>query len=89
MESDEIMLKCKTNKWGIKKVLQTEMLDFSAPIIVNNLPAIDGCLVSQREVIWGMYKGGTTSDKPTFKMLKCGGNIMDYYGGCLRSGQPA
>ena len=73
------MINCKTNKMGIKKVLQTEMLDFSAPVIVNNLPAIDGCLVSQREVIWGMYKGGKTSDKPTFKMLKCGGNIMDYY----------
>lgn len=73
------MINCKTNKKGIKELLQTEMLDFSAPIIVNNLPAIDGCLISQREVIWGMFKGHKTSDKPTFKMLKCGGNIMDYY----------
>ncbi len=64
---------------GIIEVLQTEMLDFTAPVIINNLPTIDGLLVSQRQVIWGMKKAGMTSDKQFYKMLKASGRIFDYY----------
>jgi DNA gyrase/topoisomerase IV subunit A len=66
-------------KKGIVEVLQTEMLDFTAPVIINNLPSIDGLLVSQRQVIWGMKKAGMTSDKQFYKMLKAGGAIFNYY----------
>jgi DNA gyrase/topoisomerase IV subunit A len=64
---------------GIIEVLQTEMLDFTAPVLINNLPSIDGLLVSQRQVIWGMKKAGMTSDKQFYKMLKASGRIFDYY----------
>jgi DNA gyrase/topoisomerase IV subunit A len=64
---------------GIIEILQTEMLDFTAPVLINNLPAIDGLLVSQRQVIWGMKKAGMTSDKQFYKMLKASGRIFDYY----------
>lgn len=64
---------------GIIEVLQTEMLDFTAPVLINNLPAIDGLLCSQRQVIWGMKKAGMTSDKQFYKMLKASGRIFDYY----------
>ena len=66
-------------KKGIIEVLQTEMLDFSAPVIINNIPALDGLLCSQRQVIWGMYKAGMTSNKQFYKMLKASGRIFDYY----------
>lgn len=64
---------------GIIEILQTEMLDFTAPVLINNLPALDGLLVSQRQVIWGMKKAGMTSDKQFYKMLKASGRIFDYY----------
>lgn len=64
---------------GIVEVLQTEMLDFTAPVLINNLPSIDGLLVSQRQAIWGMKKAGMTSDKQFYKMLKASGRIFDYY----------
>jgi DNA gyrase/topoisomerase IV subunit A len=66
-------------KKGIVEVLQTEMLDFTAPVIINNLPSIDGLLCSQRQAIWGMKKAGMTSDKQFYKMLKAGGAIFNYY----------
>jgi DNA gyrase/topoisomerase IV subunit A len=55
------------------------MLDFTAPVIINNLPSIDGLLCSQRQAIWGMKKAGMTSDKQFYKMLKAGGAIFNYY----------
>lgn len=64
---------------GIVEVLQNEMFDFTAPVIINNLPSIDGLLCSQRQVIWGMKKAGMTSDKQFYKMLKASGRIFDYY----------
>lgn len=66
-------------KKGIVEVLQTEMLDFTAPVIINNIPTIDGLLCSQRQIIWGMKKAGMTSDKQFYKMLKAGGAIFNYY----------
>lgn len=66
-------------KKGIVEVLQTEMLNFCSPVIVNNLPSIDGLLCSQRQVIWGMFKAKMTSDKQFYKMLKASGRIFDYY----------
>ena len=67
------------NKKGIKEVLQTEMLDFVSPLLINNLPGIDGLLVSQRQVIWGMNKAGMNSKGSFYKMLKATGKIFDYY----------
>lgn len=67
------------SKKGIKEVLQTEMLDFTAPLLINNLPSIDGLLVSQRQVIWGMYKANMNSKGSFYKMLKATGKIFDYY----------
>ena len=66
-------------KKGIVEVLQTEMLDFMAPVIVNNLPSIDGLLNSQRQVIWGMDKAKMNSNGQFYKMLKASGRIFDYY----------
>jgi DNA gyrase/topoisomerase IV subunit A len=66
-------------KKGIVEVLQTEMLDFTAPVIINNIPSIDGLLCSQRQIIWGMKQAGMTSDKQFYKMLKAGGAIFNYY----------
>ena len=66
-------------KKGIKEVLQTEMLGYTAPVIINNLPSIDGLLVSQREVIYAMNKAKMNSSGAFYKMLKATGRIFDYY----------
>lgn len=66
-------------KKGIVEILQTEMLDFTAPVIVNNLPSIDGLLVSQRQSIWAMNKHNINSNGQMYKMLKVTGRIFDYY----------
>lgn len=67
------------NKRSIKEVLQTEMLDFVSPLLINNLPSIDGLLTSQRQVIWGMYRANMNSKGSFYKMLKATGKIFDYY----------
>ncbi|MEO2600980.1 DNA gyrase subunit A [Clostridium butyricum] len=66
-------------KKGIVKVLEEEMKLFAFPIIVNNLPSIDGLLNGQRQVLWGMDKAKMNSDGQFYKMLKATGAIYNYY----------
>ncbi|MGL5765336.1 MAG: DNA gyrase subunit A [Sarcina sp.] len=67
------------NKKEIIDILQEEFIDYAAPIIVNNLPSIDGLLPVNRKVIWGMYKAKATHDKPFIKMLRASGYVLPYY----------
>lgn len=60
-------------------VLEDDFTEYAAPIIVNNLPSIDGLLPVHRKSIWGMYKAGLTHDKIFSKMLRATGYILPYY----------
>lgn len=63
----------------IINVLEDDFIEYAAPIIVNNLPAIDGLLPVNRKVIWGMYKANITHEKTFSKMLRATGYILPYY----------
>ncbi|XZH99844.1 DNA gyrase subunit A (plasmid) [Clostridium perfringens] len=63
----------------IIEVLEDDFTEYAAPIIVNNLPSIDGLLPVHRKSIWGMYKAGLTHDKIFSKMLRATGYILPYY----------
>jgi DNA gyrase subunit A len=63
----------------IIKSLKEEFKPYAQDIILNNLPMIDGLLLSHKKVLWGMYKKGTLPDKPFIKNIKNQGSIVEYY----------
>ena len=66
-------------KSSIVDVLKKEMTLFTFPVIVNNLPSIDGLLCGQREIIYAMDKANMNSNGQFYKMLKAAGVVYNYY----------
>jgi DNA gyrase/topoisomerase IV subunit A len=59
-----------SNKQDIVELLQNEFVEYAAPILINNLPSIDGLLPVNRKVIWALHKNNITHNKPFIKMLR-------------------
>lgn len=67
------------NKIPIVEAMQEEFLPYSAEILINNLPSIDGLLPVHRKVLWSMYNKKRTHDRPHTKTIKVMGEIVTYY----------
>lgn len=67
------------NKIPIVDAMQEEFLPYSAEILLNNLPSIDGLLPVHRKVLWSMYNKKRTHDRPHTKTIKVMGEIVTYY----------
>lgn len=63
----------------IIKSLKEEFAPYSAEIILNNLPMIDGLLLAHKKVLWGMSQKGVYPNKPFVKNIKNQGYIVEYY----------
>src|SRR5574344_213697 len=61
--------------------VQNSFLDYAMSVIVARaIPDVrDGFKPVHRRVIYGMYEGGYTSDKPTVKCAKVVGDVMGKY----------
>ena len=52
----------------IIKSLKEEFQPYAEETILNNLPMIDGLLLSHKKVLWGMTQKGASPDKPFVKI---------------------
>lgn len=68
-----------SNQQGIIELLQNEFVEYAAPILINNLPSIDGLLPVNRKVIWALHKNNITHSKPFIKMLRASSFAMVFY----------
>lgn len=63
----------------IVEVLKEEFTEFCSPVLINNLPSIDGLLPVQRKVIWALHKNKINSNKQFIKLHRAGAFAMVYY----------
>lgn len=66
-------------KKDIIEFMQETFVEYASPILINNLPSIDGLLPVNRKVIWGMNEAKIRHDKPFTKMLRATGHILPFY----------
>lgn len=66
-------------KTPIIQGLKEEFNQYCPEIIVNNLPMIDGLLLSHKKILWGLYKNKVYHNKPYIKSLKAIGYITNFY----------
>jgi DNA gyrase/topoisomerase IV subunit A len=63
----------------IVEVLKEEFTEFCSPVLINNLPSIDGLLPVQRKVIWALHINKINSDKQFIKLHRAGAFAMVFY----------